>query len=164
MSDDITCEVTGLAELEAKLEQLAGEDARAIVKDGLSEGGDALREAMRVSTASAFTGEPRQVAAQQSSWSKSTKMESDLSGRVRVSPKGSLADLHKSVGKGRQPKDKLYRRSLRYLIALCEFGAQGGKERGALGRKYPMTGGFETYKSALLDRVVEVIKQRLGLE
>lgn len=163
MSEDKVT-VTGLSELQTALERLGGDEARAIVKDGLSEGGDALREAMRVSTSSVFTGEPRRVAAQQNSWSKSTKMESDLSGRVRVSPKGSLADLHKSVGKGRQPKDRLYRRSLRYLIALCEFGAQGGKERGALGRKYPMTGGFETYKSALLDRVVEVIKQHLGLE
>jgi hypothetical protein len=162
MSEDVT--VTGLSELQTALERLGGEEARAIVKDGLSEGGDALRDAMRVSTASVFTGEPRQVAAQQSSWSKSTKMESDLSGVVRVGPKGSLADLHVSKGKGRQPLNKIYRRSLRYLIALCEFGSSGGKERGALGRKFPMTGGFETYRDALVERVAEVIKQHLGLE
>ena len=163
MSDDVTVEIRGLSELQAKLEQLAGDDARAIVKDGLSQGGDALRQAMMVSTASVFSGEPRQVAGQQSSWSKSTKMESDLSGHVRVGPKGSLADLHVSKGKGRQPLGRIYRRSLAYLIRLCEFGPQGGKERGALGRKMPMTGGFETYRGAVLERVVEVIKSRLKL-
>ncbi len=163
MSDDVTVKITGLSELQAKLEQLAGDEARAIVKDGLSQGGDALRQAMMVSTASVFSGEPRQVAGQQSSWSKSVKLDGDLAGVVRVSPKGSLPELHKSYGRGRQPKDKLYRRSLRYLIALCEFGPQGGKERGALGRKTPMTSGFETYRGAVLERVVEVIKSRLKL-
>jgi hypothetical protein len=145
------------------LEKLAGEDSRAIVKDGLSQGGDALRNAMQVSSASSFTGEVAQLAGKQSSWSKSTKMESDLAGVVRVQPKGSLPELHKSEGKGRQPKDRLYRRSLRYLIKLAEFGSSGGKERGGIKRSMPMSRGFEQYKRAVLERVVEVIKERLKL-
>ncbi len=161
MSDDVTVEIKGLSELQTALEKMGGDEARAIVKDGLSQGGDALRQAMMVSTASVFSGEPRQVAGQQSSWSKSTKMESDLSGIVRVGPKGALPPLHVSEGKGRQPLGRIYRRSLAYLIRLCEFGPQGGKERGALGRKTPMTGGFETYRGAVLERVVDVIKSRL---
>lgn len=163
MADDVSVEVLGLSELEAKLEQLAGEDARVIVRDGLSQGGDALRQAMMVGVSSAFSGEPAQLAAQQSSWSKSTKMASDLAGVVRVAPKGSLPELHKSEGKGRQPLGKLYRRSLRYLISLCEFGSHGGKDRGALGRSMPMTRSFEQYRSAVLERCVEVIKERLKL-
>jgi hypothetical protein len=162
--DDVEVEVTGLAELQSALERLGGADARAIVREGLSQGGDALRNAMQVNTAASFTGEPGRVAAQQSSWSKSTKMSDDLAGVVRVGPKGSLPDIHVSRGRGRQPLGKIYRRSLSYLIRLCEFGPQGGKEHGALGRKFPMTGGFMAYRGAVLERVISVIKTRLNLE
>ncbi len=163
MSDE-EVEITGLDQLQDRLERLGGDEAREIVKEGLSEGGDALREVMRISCADAFTGEPRQVAAQQSSWSKSARMESDLSGTVRVGPKGSLVDLHVSRGHGRQPLNKIYRRSLRYLIKLAEFGSSGGKERGDIRRSTPMTSGFESYKNAVLEKVIEVIQKRLGLD
>lgn len=49
--DDIEINVTGLSELQDKLERLAGETSRAIVRDGLSQGGDALRNAMQVKSA-----------------------------------------------------------------------------------------------------------------
>jgi len=161
--EDISIEVSGLAELQKQLEKLGGQAAKDIVRDGLREGGDALRGAMMVSTASAFSGEPAAIARNQKSWSRSVKMYDDLSGVTRVGPKGKLPPLHKSYGHGMQPKDKIYRRSLAYLIKLCEFGASGGKERGALGRKTPMTSGFESYKGAVLERVVSVIKERLKL-
>ena len=160
--DDITVNISGLDALQSALEQLGGGDARAIVKDGLSQGGDALRSAMQVSSSASFTGEPARVAAQKSSWSKSTRV-ADLAGTVRVAPKGSLPDLHVSLGKGRQPKGRIYRRSLAYLLRLAEFGTSGGKQRGGIKRSMPMTRGFEQYKSAVLEKVVEVIKQRLKL-
>jgi len=162
--DDIEVTVSGLSELQDKLERLAGETSRAIVKDGLSQGGEALRGAMQLNTSASFTGEPARVAAQQSSWSKSTRMESDLSGRVRVAPKGSLVDLHVSRGKGRQPKGRIYRRSLAYLIKLAEFGSSGGKDRGSIKHSMPMTKGFEMYKNALLERVIDVIKSHLPMD
>ena len=163
MAEDFHFEIQGLDELDAKLKAL-GEKARPATREALSQGGDAMRDAMRVSTAAAFTGEPAQVAAQQNSWSKSIKMQSDTSGTVSIKPKGSLPPLHVSRGKGIQPLGRIYRRSLRYLIALCEFGASGGKERGALGRKTPMSGGFESYKDAILERVIDVLKEELGVE
>jgi hypothetical protein len=163
MADDITIEVSGMDALQAELERIGGTEAKAIVKDGLNQGGEALRGAMQISTSTAFTGEPASLAAQKSSWSKSTKMGDELSGTVRVGPKGFLPDIHVSRGKGRQPLGKIYRRSLAYLIRLCEFGAQGGKERGALGRKFPMTGGFQQYKGAVLEKVISVIKEKLHL-
>jgi hypothetical protein len=162
--DDVTVNISGLDDLQAALEKLGGEQSRAIVKDGLSEGGNALRGAMQVNTAASFTGEPARVAAQQSSWSKSTKMSDDLAGVVRVSPKGKLVDLHVSRGRGRQPLGRIYRRSLAYLIRIAEFGTSGGKERGSIKHSMPMSRGFEMYKSAVLEKVIEVIKSRLPLD
>lgn len=164
MADDIEVNITGLDALQAKLEELAGPVAKAIVRDGLKQGGDALRGAMQVSTAAAFSGEPARIAADPKSWARSVKMVDDLAGVTRVSPKGVLVDLHVSRGKGRQPLGAIYRRSLRYLIKLCEFGSQGGKDRGALGHKTPMSSGFETYKGALLEKLISVIREKLGTE
>jgi hypothetical protein len=48
-------------------------------------------------------------------------------------------------------------------MKLAEFGTGGGKERGGIRRNTPMTSGFEVYKGAVLEKVVEVIKSRLGL-
>jgi hypothetical protein len=164
MSDDVTFEMTGLDELQKALEKLGNEAGRDIVKDGLSQGGDVLRDAMRVNTAASFIGEPKTVAAQQSSWSKSTKMEEDLAGTVRVAPKGKLVDLHVSRGHGRQPLGRIYRRSLAYLVKLAEFGSSGGKERGLIKHSMPMSRGFEQYKSVVFDKVIEVIKSALPLD
>lgn len=162
--DDVTINIEGLDQLQDALKKLAGEQSRVIVKEGLSQGGDALRNAMQVNCASSLTGEPSRVAAQQSSWSKSTRMESDIAGVVRVGPKGKLIDLHVSRGKGRQPLGKIYRRTLAYLLKLAEFGSSGGKERGGIRHSMPMTKGFEMYKGAVLERVIAVIREKLPLE
>jgi len=159
--DDIEVSMTGLSELQAALENLGGTEAKAIVRDGLSQGGDALRVAMMVQGASA-KGEVGTALQQKTSWSKATHMDDDLAGTVRVGPKGALPDLHVARGGGMQPKGKLYRRSLNYIVRLLEFG--GRDPAGNLGpRTMPMTTGYETYKGAVLEKVVAVIKERLGL-
>ncbi len=159
--DDITVEITGLSELQAKLEEMATTDARHIVKEGLSQGGEALRMGMMVE-GSTNKGEIGQALRQKDHWSKSIKLGEELSGTARVGPKGSLPDLHVARGGGMQPKGRIYRRSLNYIVRLLEFG--GRDPAGNLGpRTMPVTRGFETYKSAALERVIAVIKDRLKL-
>lgn len=162
--EDVTVEITGLSELEDALERLGGEQARTITKEGLKQGGVALQEAMMVECSADVKGEARQLLTQKSGWSKSVKMEGDLSGRVRVGPKGSLVELHVARGHGRQPKGHIYRRSLKYLVKLMEFGGNSDDARALnVGRTAPMTRGFEVYKGAVLERVIAVIKDLLQL-
>jgi hypothetical protein len=158
--DDITVEITGLSELQDRLEEMATTDAKAIVRDGLSQGGEALRSGMQVEGATS-KGEIGQALSQKANWSKSIKMGDELSGVVRVSPKGALPDLHVARGGGMQSKGHIYRRSLAYIVKMLEFG--GRDPAGNLGRSAPMTRGFETYKSAALERLIAVIKDRLKL-
>jgi len=169
MSEDVEVSITGLSELQTALENLAGKEAKAIVRDGLSQGGDTLREEMMDECSRDLKGEPSTVAGQKSSWSKSTRMGDELSGTTRVAPKGKLVRLHKALHhkvwhKGMQPFGAFYFRSLNYLLRLAEFGAQGGKERGLIPRSAPMTRGFEGGKGRVLDKVVAVIRERLHLE
>jgi hypothetical protein len=159
--EDFEITITGLSELQAKLEELGTVDAKAIVRDGLNQGGEALRSGMMIE-GSTNKGEIGQALRQKDHWSKSIRMGDELSGTARVGPKGSLPDLHVARGGGMQPKGNIYRRSLNYIVRLLEFG--GRNPAGNLGpRTMPVTRGFEVYKSAALERVITVIKDRLKL-
>jgi hypothetical protein len=158
--DDITVEITGLSDLQDRLEELAKVDALAIVRDGLDEGGEALRSGMMIE-GSTNKGEIGRALRQKSNWSKRITMGDELSGTARISPKGSLPALHVARGGGMQSKGHIYRRSLKYIVKMLEFGGRNPAEN--LGHSAPMTRGFEVYKNAALERVIDVIKQQLQL-
>ncbi len=166
MSDAFDVEIKGFEALQDNLRRLADEAPRKIISKGLSQGGDALRQAMMDECGSALPGEPGKVASQKSSWTKKTKMTAEHDGRCQVNPKGKLVRLHKALHhkvwhKGMQPAGSFYFRSLNYLLKLAEFGASGGKERGLIPKCMPMTRGFERNKGKVLERVIEVIKEAL---
>jgi hypothetical protein len=161
MADDFEVKITGLSELQAKLEELATTDARAIVKDCLNAGAIELKTAM-VEGSHSVPGEPGAMLRDTSNWSKRVKMEKeDLAGTVRVGVKGSLPDTHTSKGHGTIPKGNRYRRSLAYILRLLEFGGRDPAYN--LGHSHPMTSGFESHQSELLAAIVARIKTRLKL-
>ncbi len=160
MADDVTVNVQGLSDLQTALENLRDVEAKKIVRQGLNKGGDALRNGMQVQASQSAKGQIGRVLGKQESWSKRIKMDEDRAGRVFVGPKGSLPDLHRARGGGMQPKGSIYRRSLNYLVKLMEFG--GREARAAnVGHTMPMTRGFAIYRAAVLQRVVDVIRERL---
>lgn len=162
MSEDFTVEITGLSELQANLEKLGTDEARAIVKEGLQAGGKDLQKAM-VEGATSVKGEPGELLRSTSSWSRRVSMTrgDDLAGVVRVGPKGHLSKTHTAKGGGMQPKGNVYKRSLAYIVKLLELGGRDPAYN--LGRSFPMTGGFESHKDELLDRIISVIRERLKL-
>ncbi len=161
MSEDFSIEVLGMDALQAKLEELGGNEAKTIVRDGLKEGGEALRGAMQVQ-GGANKAELGKALSDQRNWSKSVKMGDELSGTVRVGPKGSLVDIHVARGGGMQPKGRIYRRSLKYIVKMMEFGGHDARALN-VGQTMPMSRGFSLYKDAILERIISVIKERLHL-
>jgi hypothetical protein len=159
--EDIEVTITGLSDLQDSLERLGTVEAKAIVKQGLSEGGEAFRGAMMIE-GSTNKAELGQALGQKANWSKSVKLGEELSGRVRVAPKGSLPDLHVARGGGMQPKGHIYRRSLAYIVKMMEFGGRDARAAN-VGRTAPITRAFETYKGAVLERVIAIIRERLNL-
>jgi hypothetical protein len=157
---DIEINVTGFKELQAALEKLGGDEARAIVREGLKAGAIALQDAMMIGS-STLKGEAGAMLRERSSWSKSVRMKGDLVGVTRVRPKGSLPEIHTGTGKGMQGKGVRYRRSLAYLVKIAEFG--GGHPADNWGRHFPMTSGYESNIGSILDRVISVIKERLKI-
>lgn len=159
MSDDITVSVQGLSELQATLEQMPETIGNAVIKDALTAGGKATQQAM-VEGCASIKGEAGEQLRSLSAWSRTVKMLSNLAGRVRVSPKGSLPEPHKGTGRGMQPKGRIYERSLAYIVKLAEFGGRSPAQN--VGRSAPMTSGWESHQSEILDAVTESCKQ--GIE
>ena len=159
MADGITVNVQGLDKLQAALEDLGDKQAKAIVRDGIRAGGKAAVEAF-VQSAAGVHGEPGDLLRNPKSWKMRYKsIRAALAGSVKISATGSLPEQHKGTGRGIQPKGKIYRRSLAYLVKLLELGSAGGTYRG---QRYPvMTSGFETSRSTILDRIIGVIQQKL---
>jgi hypothetical protein len=161
MADDITVEVKGLDTLQAELERIGTVEAKNIVRDALNAGAIELKTAM-VEGSQSVPGEPGQMLRDASNWSKRVKMEKeDLAGTVRVGVKGSLSQTHTSKGHGTIPKGNRYRRSLAYILRLLEFGGKDPAYN--LGHSKPMTSGWESHQSELLDSVIARIKTRLKL-
>jgi hypothetical protein len=95
MSDEtITVEVLGLPELMSKLEDLATNEAKKIVRAGVGAGATAIVKGM-TETGSMAGGEVGELLSQTSSWKKSTRSSrgDDLSATATVKPKGSLPHL-----------------------------------------------------------------------
>jgi hypothetical protein len=156
MADDfITTEVKGLAELQASLEQLPAEIGRACVKDALTAGGKAMQQAM-IEGSTSIKGEAGERLRTLSAWSRTVKMLSELAGRVRVGPKGSLDEPHKSRGKGMQPLGRIYERSLAYIVKMAEFSGKNPAVN--VGRSTPMTSGWESHTSEIQDAVTDSLK------
>jgi hypothetical protein len=161
MSDDtISVDVLGLPELMSKLDDLATNEAKKIVRAGVAAGATEIVKGM-TDVAGMAPGEIGELLSQKSSWKKSTRSSrgDDLAATATVRPKGTLPDLHVGTGRGIQPKGNRYYRSLAYLVRLLEFGSSGYK-----GKRAPvMTAGYEASKGNVLDAIAEKIRERLKL-
>jgi len=158
MSDEtITVDVLGLPELMSKLEDMATNEAKNIVRAGVGAGATAIVKGM-TETGSMAGGEVGELLSQTSSWKKSTRSSrgDELSAVATVKPKGSLPHLRVGTGHGIQPKGNRYHRSLAYLVRLLELGP-------AAKRAPVMTAGYEASKGNVLDAIADKIRERLGL-
>ena len=158
-NDAVTCEVKGLDQLQAALEDLGDKQAKAIVRDAARAGGQVAVAAF-VQSAGGVHGEPGELLRNPKSWKMRYKSVKDaLAGSVTIRATGTLPETHKGTGRGIQPKGRLYHRSLAYLVKLLELGSGGGEYRG---QKYPvMTSAFESSQQTILDRIISVIQQKL---
>ncbi|HUC30019.1 MAG TPA: hypothetical protein VMR80_10560 [Candidatus Acidoferrum sp.] len=158
-NDAVTCEVKGLDQLQAALEDLGDKQAKAIVRDATRAGGKAAVDAF-VQSAGGVHGEPGEMLRNPMSWKMRYKSIRDaLAGSVKISATGTLPETHKGTGRGIQPKDRLYHRSLAYLVKLLELGSGGGAYRG---QRYPvMTSAFDSNQQNILDKMIAVIQAKL---
>ena len=88
----------------------------------------------------------------------------ELAGQVKVRPTGALPEIHTGEGSTRfmyQPKGKKYHRSLKYMVRLLEGLSGGGVYHGI--RNPFMTSYFDSNHEKFVERVIEVIKERLKL-
>ena len=160
MADWVTCEIKGLDELQRKLTDM-GKEAKPIVREGLKAGAAEFQNGI-MGMGEGVGGELGAQLGDRKTWKIRTKLRSDeVAGTATVQPTGSLPELHHSLGNGKQPKGKWYRRSIAYMVKLMEFGSGGGEYHGP--RRAVMTGGFESSKDIALQAVIAKIKERLHL-
>jgi len=155
MNENFSCEVTGLDKLQAALEDLGDKQAKAIVRDATRAAGKDCVQAL-VESSGGVHGEPGDLLRDPKSWKmRYRSIKGELAGSVKIFATGSLPKERVGTGKGKQPKGRLYHRSLAYLVKLMELGPTG--------QRYPvMTSAFDSHASNFIDKIVQVIQQKLA--
>ena len=161
-------EITGVSEINAKLEEMTTKAERSVLREGMKAAADVVTGSLQAEGSTA-PGEIGEALADPGSWTRSISIRSGHSAETKIGPKGALPEVH--VGRGAtktekgwrgQPKGRRYHRSLYYLLEMME-GIRTKDNAANLPQSHPMSPGFQRSQSNAVQAFISNLKDRLGL-